>query len=370
MLFKDADANLYLKTLTLLECPECQGRLTSSVNGPGDHDSGTVNCVDCDQEYPILGGVLVLVSDVREYLIEHVKGISRYVRDHEIPKEYRAAFLKAKKHLQEEHIEEDLEAERVTALYLMSHYLNSNEVCTPDPVLAEVIEKYWDQGPFTKIRELLSKDLENGPDKKFNMLELGCGSGGLLRALSGQLQSYLGIDSSFASIALARQFALGARSVSADKSAIKIPDDLLFGPTSKDVEIKVESPRFFADFIVADAENPPVQKGLWTITGALNVIDMLYEPEALPQLQFDLLAPGGIAVQSSPYIWHSKISEELRKNLPSTVHDSAAAVERLYTRRGFRITHSIKHVPWVFFKNIRQLELYSVHLFFATKPNQ
>src|SRR4051812_2864470 len=75
--------------------------------------SGHLQCEKCHSQFPILAGVAILVDDVRNYLLHHAKGIGQVVPDSEIPKEYLRDFKEAKAELQVEHIEEDLEAERV-----------------------------------------------------------------------------------------------------------------------------------------------------------------------------------------------------------------------------------------------------------------
>ena len=243
----------------------------------------------------------------------------------------------------------------------MTHFLRASDVSSPDPVLNEIIKKHWDHGPFAKIKEWLTQS------EKKSLIELGCGVGGLYAALRNNLTSYLGLDSSFASIVLARHLALG---YPLDKQNL-VPHDLLQGPVSREIKIPTpKQPPQNADFIVCDLANPPVKEGLWQMSAALNVIDMLPEPRDLPKLQHALLAPGGIAIQSCPYIWHPEVAANLRQALPKNIQDSANAVEYLYNEAGFKIDKTETHVPWIFFKNIRQLELYSVHLFFATRLDQ
>ena len=94
---------------------------------------------------------------------------------------------------------------------------------------------------------------------------------------------------------------------------------------------------------------------------------MLNDPIKLPQLQSELLKKGGIAIQSCPYIWHESIARKLRKKLPSEISTSARAVEWLYEKAGFQLKEKLDHLPWLFFKHARQLEIYSVHLFLAQK---
>lgn len=359
--------------LPFLECPACEGSLACETGDGPDVFSGTVRCTVCHKRYPILAGVLILVSDVRGYLLEHVKGIARELDVEQIPKEYRAAFEKAKRRIQAEHIEEDLEAERINALYVMNHYLRAAEVFSPSPAIQELIGKYWDEGPIVRIRRRIETE-SNG--EKYSLIELGCGVGGLFAALKGNLKSYLGLDSSFSSIALARRLALGdsrpaavRENKAARRTKLCVPDDLLLGSISR--EVGIFSPPPFtagvADFVVCELDQPPVKNGIWDMCAALNVIDMLADPAALPKMQRDLLRAGGIAIQSSPYIWHETVAAHLRETLPKGVKDSAAAVEWLYRQNGYEINHIESFVPWLFFKNTRQIELYAVHLFFASK---
>jgi SAM-dependent methyltransferase len=193
-------------------------------------------------------------------------------------------------------------------------------------------------------------------------VELGCGVGGLLLALSGNLKSYLGVDTAFASIALARKLALGTSAI-----RFQVPDDLLQGAVSRDISgfLKARASGVQADFIVSDATEPALKPGLWDVCASLNMIDMLERPEDLPSIQKRLLSKDGWAIQSSPYVWHPEIANSLRKKVPKELKDSAAAVKSLYESAGFRIQRSEEHVPWIFFKHVRQVELYSVHLLLA-----
>ncbi len=364
---------MFNSSVSLLRCPKrkkantlCGGKLAglaSNSAASADILSGQLECERCKAKFPILGGVAVLVQDVRQYLIEHAKGISQLVADSEIPKEFRKDYLAAKAEIQVEHIEEDLEAERVNALYLMNHYLHVQgplgEWWKPtSPVIDRLVRDYWDHGPFAQIENWAAKIK---PAQK--IVELGCGVGGLCAIFArNRSEFYLGIDSSFASIALARHLNLGAPY----RSTIRIPGDLLQGPVSRKIEIKntgMTSKQ--ADFVVGDLEAVPAENGAWNGVVTLNAIDMLEDPTVLPKIQHTLLAPGGFVVQSCPYIWHELVAKELRARIPKDIQDSARAIEWLYEKNGFKVTEKIDHLPWLFFKHYRQLEVYSVHIFLA-----
>ena len=334
--------------------------------------SGNLQCQKCKARFPILAGVALLVEDVYGYLMEHVKGIAKVVPDSEIPADYLADFLEAKAEIQIEHIEWDLEAERVNALYLMNHYLHAN----PEPLelwwqpregvgsalINSLVREYWDKGPFSQIQTWVAHIAKTG--QKSNVVELGCGVAGLHSVLKPHLQSYLGVDSSFASVAIGRHLALGVPY----RGSLKVPEDLLQGPVSRDIQFPMaKSYDGHADLIVADMAAPPLRHNEWDIAIALNTIDMLDEPARLPKIQHDLLRKGGIAIQSCPYIWHEGVAQTLRTMLPKDVKESSRAVEWLYEQAGFEIDEKIEHLPWLFFKHLRQMEIYSVHMFAAKR---
>jgi SAM-dependent methyltransferase len=385
-------------TVSKLRCPiladseasgeSCQGEITligkggapQTVTGPAyEIASGTLECRQCHSRFPILAGVAILSSDVTSYILNHVKGIAQLVSEEEIPVEVREDFIDAKSEIEPDHIEEDLEAERVVALYLMNHYLRVGDDRSQDlpdwlkpmagsgsPLIQSLIREHWDRGPFSQIAHWLDSFASQG--SKVSVVELGSGVGGLYPVLKSRLGSclgnYLGMDSSFASVALARHLALGAPY----GRKLRVPGDLLQGPVSREVKIPVQSSMDgSADFVVGEIEALPAPKGQWDVTIALNAIDMMPEPALLPRLQYELLKKGGMAIQSCPYIWHEQVARGLREMLPAEIQDSAQAVEFLYTQAGFKVDERVEHLPWLFFKHLRQLEIYSVHIFRASK---
>lgn len=299
--------------------------------------------------------------------MSHVKGISKLVPDSEIPRAYLSDYLEAKAAIQTEHIESDLEAQRVISLYFMNHFLrvDGNTEASwwkplggeGSPLIDSLVRQYWDHGPFSQIHKWVTQEAENKSPK--NIIELGCGVGGLYPVLKSHIEFYLGMDSSFASTALGRHLLLGVPYA----GKIKIPEDLLKGGVSREIRFPIL--KYYdgkADLVVGDLESVPLRSKHWDLSIALNTIDMMDEPALLPKLQHDLLKKGGTAIQSCPYIWHENVAKRLRSKLPREIRDSAQAVEWLYERAGFKIKERVDHLPWLFFKHVRQLEIYSVHL--------
>ncbi len=367
---------MLITTLPRLCCPSyldgndtCAGelKLTEAKKKKGTEILfGTLSCQECEATFPILAGIALLVNDVDQYLQLHVKGVAALVKDSEIPEIYRENYLLAKGAIETGFTEEDLESQRVNALYFMNHYLSAGKTKKPfwrpkkgvySAEIDRLMKNFWDQGPFSKISEW-AKPLRNQ-----SAIELGCGVGGVATVLAKSIDSYLGVDSAFTSIALARHVHLGAPY----PRTLRIPQDLFNGPLTEKTPPLKSAKGNKVDFVVGELENIPVVKGEFDLTIALNTIDMIEDPCHLPRLQFDLLKEEGIAIQSSPYIWHEMVADNLRRILPKKISSSSAAVEYLYESVGFKIYKKIDHLPWLFLKHFRQIELYSVHIFAARK---
>lgn len=343
---------------------------------------GRLACPGCGKAYPILEGVAILVEDLSGYFRGHAKGLMRLVPEPEIPAELLVDFVEGKEEIETEHIEWDLESERVVALYILNHYLRAGapgtgpmaewwkpEAGAASPLIDALVREHWDRGPFSVVSRWVGElRAERGESGAGAAIELGCGVGGLLRVLRPVARSYLGVDTSFASVAVARHLALGFPIRGGELHG---PGDLLLGtsPRPLPVEAARGEPALpeGADFVVGEIESVPVEAGAWGLTVAMNAIDMLPDPGLLPALQYQLLKEGGVAVQSCPYIWHEEVAQAMREVIPDGIRDSARAVEWLYEESGLAIEDRVEHSPWLFFKHPRQLEIYSVHLFRATR---
>lgn len=253
----------------------------------------------------------VCVRDVGQYLNDHADGVSRHVRVSEIPADFRQAFKGAQK---EFFPEDGLESERVVDMYLKTQF---GKPPRGSGFVQKIARQYWKNSPLAVVEKWLRG---HG-----SVLELGCSVG----RLGHVSDSYLGIDISFSSIWHARDQFLRSRKQKRT------------GPNGQQV-----------DFVVAEIEVIPVREK-FDVCVALNIIDMMETPSALARIQKAHLKTGGLAVQSSPYAWREDIAARNNKE----------SVLKSYLRAGFKIQKERDGVPWVFYKNERQLELYSVHLF-------
>ncbi len=352
---------MFLSTLDHLHCPARDGRCKGPLgldtkNKSPTHDilEGLLRCPSCQSTYPILGGVALVVPDVESYIDLHIKGIARVIRAEDVPLPFRTIFTRARKRIEKEASDwdEDLESERVNSLYYLSHYAQATELTDESSAVSQLIQDHWDHGPFA----VLAREFEKLPSE-LKLVELGCSVGGLSTALASRLSEYLGVDSSFLAIALARHLHFKG-----PYPKLLLPNDLLEGPVSRPCSPTQAVHPKRADWIVGDIECSPLKPKRWDACAALGLIDMVHEPTRLITLQQTLLKSSGWVIQACPYIWHPKIAEQIRKSVPTTIRESSAAIEWLYKKSRVQIRASHSKVPWLFFKHRRQIELYLVHL--------
>jgi len=351
---------MFKSTLTHLSCLQCQKDLKlgdgfeSDVRG--DVLWGEVSCTQCTATYPILAGVLLYVADLEDSLIRHIKGIQKLVPDERIPAEQAEVFFEARESLAEEGffdegLEEDLEAARVNALYVMNHFLPARSVPrTGDPVLDRLVSEHWDHGPLEHTRAWIATHAPGA-----QVVEFGSSVGGLAQRLGGSISGYLGLDASFLSVALARHLVLGAPY----PERVLIPGDLLEGPVS--IEPELPAPAWQgggADFVLGDVQNTALKASTFDVSVAIGLIDMLDDPRALVRAQSAAVRHGGSILQAGPCIWHESVARKLREG---GARDSAGAVESLYCEAGLKPVAQREAIPWVFFKHLRQVEVYSVY---------
>lgn len=338
----------YLKSAYKLNVIESKGK---------DILWGEITDAQTKKTYPIWNGVLVLVDDLESYIYEHAAGLKAFVPLQRTSKTTQKILKEAYNELSEmgtEHIDESLESDRVTALYWLGHYVDSKTLLEAQknlsPVFKEQIQKYWDHGPMQRLEQEFQTKKWKG-----SLLELGCGSGGLLHLLAPHLQSYLGVDTSFKGVVRAREILVSGKNNHA------IPGDLIEGSLSVKCQGRVAKklPEF-CDFIVADVQNDVLKANVWDATAAFNVIDMLTDPQDLFKLQKNILKKEGLAIQSSPYIWHPVVAKELKAKTQESSEDRTL---RLAGECGLNdVVLDERNIPWLFFKNKHQIETYSVHL--------
>lgn len=362
-------------TAALLQCPRCrhtpleldieQLALLAGVETK-EVSTGTLRCDGCGAVYPIIGGVAVLVTDVEKYIHARARGIAHVVRCREdLPSPF-THFYAA---LTQRPEGGDCELALMLCSQVANHYGMALDCGAWRG--CEALQR-WDaarrfvsvlkQSPIDKLREYLAEH----PSVRGRLIDLGCGVGGAVyaAAMTG-CGTAIGVDLSFMQIAAARQLVLGAPT----GMPIHLPDDIMNGVQRPPLDIRLPRPtQCHTDFVVADVLNPPLVRGIWQTACAFNVMDVVDEPLRLPEVQWELLEPAGHAFCVDPYLWNPRaLSAVGAKQRTRLQERPAQEAHRLYREAGFDVTASEDHVPWVFVKRARELELYLVHILTAKK---
>jgi hypothetical protein len=401
---------MFYETLDHLRCPKasgsCGGRLQpaepvvcfrdcDAAHNPGhtqDIEWGFLKCDVEGERFPILGGVAILVEDVAGYIRMHARGIRGTLDQSRTPEEF-APILANCDEAPLAYQDWALESEEVNSLYLASHYLDGSQVAalgTFHPAFEDLIRSHWD-GPAHYLHRVFSQWTR----PLSTLLDMGCSVGGALMRARQFSRFSLGIDQCFRSIFTARS--LNCRS--AAEQLVDFRPDLLAPTQRLRLDMQPHPSGNLVDFVVGDILHPPVAMNHWDTALSLNVLDVLPEPEKLPQVQAKLLRSakgadarrqtmeelasswgdvldtepvlrefrksGGTVIHSCPYQWSLDLLPDLRSKLPSQSYTSAQATEWLYRQCGFQVRESLQHLPWLFFEHERRLDLYSAHMLIA-----
>jgi SAM-dependent methyltransferase len=367
---------MFYETLDHLRCPNasgsCGGRLQpvepviyfrddDTQDKPGhtqDIEWGFLECDVDGERFPILGGVAILVEHIADYIRMHARGIRGTLDQSRTPEEF-APILANCDEAPLAYQDWALESEEVNSLYLASHYLDGSQVAALGsfhPAFEDLIRSHWD-GPAQYLHRVFSQWTR----PLSTLLDMGCGVGGALMRARQFSRFSLGIDQCFRSIFTARS--LNCRS--AAEQLVDFRPDLLAPTQRLRVDMQPHPSGNLVDFVVGDILHPPVAMNHWDTTLSLNVLDVLPEPEKLPQVQENILRSGGTVIHSCPYQWSLDLLPDLRSKLPSQTCTSAQATEWLYRQCGFQVRESLQHLPWLFFEHERRLDLYSAHMMIA-----
>ena len=316
---------------------------------------GALQCSNgsCLREYPIIDGVPLLVSNLRDYVSQNILSlfgrgdlspfIESILGDCCGPN---SAFDLSRQHL---------------SSYASNHYA---DFALPRPA--------GDAGEGSLLH-LLREALElSGPAPKGPVLDLGCSVGRSTFELAGQENRLvLGVDLHFPMLRLASQV-LRTGTVSYPRRRGGVVYDRQ--------EFPVRFPQAGdVDFWVCDAAALPFAPGIFSRVAALNLLDCVADPHALLESISLVLKQGGKLILTCPYDWspgatpmeawlggHSQRSAI--QGSPETVlrallqpSDHPAAV------KGLKLAADRARLPWHVRLHDRSTMRYEVHLVAAEK---
>ncbi len=324
-------------------CPRC--RLDGQLNVPlqlatvteEEHDTiveGVLHCSaqTCQQEYPIIDAIPIIVPNVRTYLSENL-------------------FYLTLRHDRSEAIES-----------LLGDAAGPG---SPYDVGRQHLSTYgWDhyhefdpQGETADDRagtvgRCLEQSLQLVGDRfAGNVIEVGCSVGRATFDLTRRTDELvLGVDVNFSMLQVA-QTVLRTGVVRFPLRRVGLVYDRCEFEVQFDRADKV-------DFWACDALALPFSNGSFSCAVALNVLDCVVSPRGFLDALADLLTEGGTAVLSTPYDWsgnvtpveawiggHSQRGDDHGASEPLLRSLLTAGAHPLSSER-LRLTNEIQHVPW------------------------
>ena len=314
-----------------LRCPRCPNGSLTTCGEPDASDEirfGFTACELCHTEYPILNGVLILVSNPREYVATHRSAILESVLEVECPSSV-MTYVRQCVAAAWEHDKNEQPDESGCWAYQRSHFPAHSVPETPITKFLELLPKIANDYWSVLIDELAR--LESAG----YLLDVGCSVGSVFQRvqhLPVSYGGYVGCDMGFRGVYEARR-----RVFDSSKHTTKQ----------------------HVDFLVADASELPFDGSRISCLLASNIIDVTASPTRTVRGFCESVPIGGHLLISTPWYWHSGLSviDDALWNENSS-ECLSALIELVTSVPGFRATATHREVPWPLVVSERHLRLF------------
>ncbi|MDH4185355.1 MAG: methyltransferase domain-containing protein [Nitrospira sp.] len=318
--------------------------------------AGELECNNCGHDYPIVGGIAILVPDWRAYLVARANLLTRLPPNALPDNVLRLGLWRKPETPPTEDIE--WESSEILESYLLNQFLCFNadqlddlEDIFSSKLILDSVRSLWMNGPYFTLREHLSR--LGGCSR---ILEIGCSVGGGLHLLEEFVhETAIGADLSLRAVAVARRMMLqiGSPLLESDRLAQAV------AALSEEVTERVRCP--FLDFIVADGTLPPVARRHWDVLSSINVIDVTNNPRQMAERSVDLLRTGGMIYLTAPFSIRSPLSRRLSAVKYSNESDDLVhRVITMFCEKGLQLKSIVQDLPWIIPRGPRYIELLSV----------
>jgi SAM-dependent methyltransferase/uncharacterized protein YbaR (Trm112 family) len=297
--------------LEVLACPVagCGGALAPRDGVAGELHTGALRCAGCASLYPVLAGVPVLVPDPASWMAAYRESVLATLVElgaaGPAAAEVVASFAAARRGVEPLRFGDDWvdgEAEQ-----------DEGAIAPPDGEEARLFAAFLAAarrggGPAAAIDELC------GDGERGCVVELGCGAGTLSARLRARARRLVVADLSLRAAARA-----GAQAQAAAGGLCAAA--------------------------VLDAEQPAVAAGAADAVVAVNLVDLLEQPESFVTAAAEILAPEGRLLVATP-------APDLG------VAGEPALLEHVLGQAGFEIERALDAVPWVRAHGARHFQVY------------
>lgn len=296
---------------------------------------GILRCENpgCGRQYPIIDGIPIMHADAASFLQRELVGFVDPDHDPE------ALALMIRSGPDDQELARLLET---MSIYLDSHW---GDASTPRP------DGMMQPGSPALLARLAA--CEATPVA--TALELGSSVGRGLFELARGAALTVGVDYSFAALTRARRILAGLELTYARR---------IVGRYYSSARIQAQPTRTIA-LICADALDPPFPPACFDRVAAINLLDVVPNPEALLDVLRLVTRPGGEILCSSPYAWQSGYVAEAHR-LGNT--NPAAEVIRRLTAAGCVLLDEAE-LPWTLRRDARSAVSYRTHFVHLRREN-
>ncbi len=321
---------MFKDSIPLFCCPRCRSGPLSTSEGCDAPDVlfGFVSCPSCQARFPILSGVLILVSNPRNYVATHRSAVFESMLGADCTQQMED-YVRACAEDGCEFDKSEEPDESDCSAYLNSHYPSSiTSDDTPITRFVDLLSTITD-GYWTVLLREISKARSSG-----YLFDIGCSVGGVFHRTQTENDGwggYLGCDLGFRGVHAARKRAISQN---------------------------VQNHQHF-EFIVADASELPFAQSKMSCLLASNMIDVTSSPSETIRRFCNAIPDGGRLIISTPWYWHSGVSS---MDDPLWSRDSAqclpALIDLVQGFSGFRVVDTHRDVPWPLTISDRHLRLF------------
>ncbi len=280
----------------------CKGNLIIENNqvpltmwSPTDILEGIIRCTKCGNEYPILGGVGIVVPLTETYIRQNYAQLCIFLDENHYPISHNMAqYFRAKK------LNIPLMAQqpvgydhpRYLSRYVATHYPNYGKFLIKHEMLAPLLEGYEKEDLYTTLVSLLTKNNIH-PNK---VLDMGCSVGRMSFGLANIASHVYGLDHAFPSVFTARQILSGMPS---KKTTHPFFYD---GLQEMMLEFDIDNLENI-EFIVGDATATPLQIENFDLICIVNILDGINSPRNFLEGVLTQMANNSYLIFSSCYHW-------------------------------------------------------------------
>ena len=338
-----------------------------------------VTCTKCGTSYPVILGVLVLVPDIDAYIRNNYHYLCRAIAEGAIRGQSASKemieFLEQRGGRTGRPAavgEWDQDLPWVLSRYIQAHYGTLCDRLKPSSGAWSTFVTGYEReqaGPYDVLLGMLTKFGATRPPGSAQVaIDVGCSVGRMAHRVAPLFGFVYGVDLSFGAILAARRLVRGS------PDAMKEYRVLLEGGEWDEVaQALVVERRANVEFFVASATALPFAEGYADCLVAVNLLDVLAQPEKLFGEAARVLGYPGMFLMADPYCWRGPVAAKLLKNLPGETSDSLDRskaekfVELALRHYGFAIVCHEYFVPWLLRHHARHWEVFLCHCICATR---